>query len=106
MAEKIEVLSVRQSADYKAYIEALCRIAEEYVPRIRVQFAQRADEMYQDETVRKIVLAYGAEHEKLEARRLRDFTFAVEHPGTSLEHDCLNHARHYAQTVKMLFDIK
>ena len=104
----METMKITTSAEYKSYLKALCWIAESYVSRIRVQFAQKAFEMYQNETVRKIVLAYGVEHEKLEERRLRDFTFATEHPRNddSLEDDCLNNARHYALTVKMLFDIK
>ena len=106
--KKIETLKITQSEEYKSYLKSLCWIAEGYVSRIRVQFAQKAFEMYQNETVRKIVLAYGVEHEKLEERRLRDFTFATEHPANedSLEDDCLNNARHYAQTIKMLFEIK
>ena len=109
MNEKtIETLKITQSDEYKSYLKALCWIAADYVSRIRVQFAEKAFEMYQNETVRKIVLAYGVEHEKLEERRLRDFTFATEHPHSagSLEDDCLNNARHYAHTIKMLFEIK
>ena len=109
MNEKtIETLKITQSEEYKSYLKSLCWIAEGYVSRIRVQCAQKAFEMYQNETVRKIVLAYGVEHEKLEERRLRDFTFASEHPSNeySMDDDCLNNARHYAQTIKMLFEIK
>ena len=104
----IETLRITQSDEYKNYLKALCWIAEGYVSRIRVQFAQKAFEMYQNETVRKIVLAYGVEHEKLEERRLLDFTFFSEHPSNeySMDDDCLNNARHYEKTIKMLFEIK
>jgi hypothetical protein len=97
------------SDEYQAYMKALCRIASQYVSRIRVQFAEKAFEMFQNETVRKIVLAYGEEAEKLDERRLRDFRFAAEYRDTifeeSLNDDCLNAAHHYASTVKLLFDI-
>jgi hypothetical protein len=54
-------------------------------------------------------MAYAEEHEKLEARRLRDFMNVAEHGACSeesLNDDCLNNARHYAVTIKMLFEIK
>lgn len=104
-----EELKVIHSEEYKVYIKALCWVAEDYVSRIRVQFAEKAYEMYQNETVRKIVLAYGEEHEKLESRRLRDFMHVAEYGACtdeSLNDDCLNHASHYGATIKMLFEIK
>ena len=104
-----EELKVIHSEEYKVYIKALCWVAEDYVSRIRVQFAEKALEMYRNETVRKIVLAFGKEHEKLEERRLRDFMHAAEFGACtdeSLTDDCLNNARHYAATIKMLFEIK
>jgi hypothetical protein len=108
MENTIENLKIIHSAEYKRYIQSLCWIAEDYVERIRAQFAVKAFEMYQNETARKIVLAYGEEHEKREQDRLRDFSFASENPDScwSLKDNCLNHAEHYAQTVKMLFGIK
>ena len=93
---------------YKLYMKSLCWIASQYVSRIRVQFAEKAFEMYKDETVRKIVLAAGVEHDKLEARRLRDFNHVAEYGACSdesLNDDCLNHYSDYAHTVKMLFGI-
>lgn len=105
----VEELKTIASAEYKTYIKALCWIAEDYISRIRVQFAEKAFEMYGNETVRKIVMAYAEEHEKLEARRLRDFMNVAEHGACSeesLNDDCLNNARHYAATIKMLFEIK
>lgn len=104
----IEEMKIMHSEEYKAYIKALCWVAEDYISRIRVQFAEKAFEMYGNETVRKIVLAYGEEHEKLEERRLRDFTSVAQygsHTEESLNDDCLNNARHYAATIKMLFEI-
>lgn len=105
----IEAMKVMQSEDYKTYIKALCWVAEDYVSRIRVQFAKKAFEMYANETVRKIVMAYAKEHEALEERRLRDFRHVAEYGACtdeSLNDDCLNNARHYAATIKMLFEIK
>ena len=96
------------SEDYKEYLKALCHLASGYVSRIRVQFAEKAYEMYQNETVRRIVLAYGEEIEKLEHDRLKDFERAARYGACtveSLEDSCLNHADHYGQTLKMLFDI-
>lgn len=104
----VEELKVMNSEEYKEYIKALCWVAEKYVSRIRVQFAEKAFEMYRNETVRKIVLAYGAEHEELEERRLRDFKHVAcfgSHTAESLNDDCLNNAQHYAATIKMLFEI-
>ena len=105
----IEALKTIQSDEYKLYLKALCGIASDYISRIRVQFAEKAYEKYQDETIRMIVLAYGVEHDKLEARRLRDFSIVAESGAfsdESLNDDCLNNAKHYAATVKMLFGIK
>lgn len=105
----VEELKIINSDEYKAYIKALCWAAEGYISRIRVQFAEKAFEMYNNETVRKIVLAYGDEHEKLEERRLRDFTHVACYGAAtkdSLTDDCLNNAGHYQATIKLLFDIK
>lgn len=102
-------MQIVYSEEYKTYIEALCWVAEAYVSRIRVQFAEKAYQMYQNETVRKIVLAYGEEHKKLEERRLRDFASVARYGACSeesLNDDCLNNAKHYASTIKMLFEIK
>lgn len=102
-------LKITHSEEYKKYIEALCQLASGYVSRIRVQFAEKAYDMYQNETVRRIVLAYGEEIEKLRESRLNDFRFAADFGAVSqdsLEDFPLNNARHYGQTIKMLFDIE
>ena len=99
---------ITSSEEYKEYLAALCHLASGYVSRIRVQFAEKAYEMYQNETVRRIVLAYGEEYEKLEQSRLFDFRLTSEHGAVTpecLNDDCLNNARHYGNTIKMLFDI-
>ncbi len=99
---------ITQSDEYKMYIKALCRIASGYVPRIRVQFAEKAYDKYQDKTTRRIVLAYEKEAEKLDQYLLRWFSIASESDDFEeeiLKDDCLNHAMHYAATIKMLFDI-
>lgn len=96
------------SDDYNEYLKALCRLSSQYVSKIRVQFAEKAYEMYQNETVRRIVYAYGEEIEKLDSDRLREFIFAAKHGAISpesMDDSCSNHARHYAETIKMLFDI-
>lgn len=99
---------ITSSEEYKTYMKALCRLASGYVPRIRVQFAAKAYEKYQDETTRRIVLAYGEESEKHDEYLLRHFTLASEYETPEVhivENDILNNARHYASTIKMLFDI-
>jgi hypothetical protein len=104
-----EALKIIQDDEYKLYMKALCWIASQYVSKIRVQFAKKAFEMYKDETVRKIVLAAGIEHDKLEASRLRNFIHVAEYGACtdeSLTDDCLNCFSDYANTVKMLFCIK
>ena len=104
----LENLKIMHSEDYKDYLQALCWVSEEFVPRIRVQFAEKAFEMFADETVRKIVLACGEEYKKLKATRLRDFVSVSEHGAFSeysLTDDCLNHFKDYAATVYMLFEI-
>ena len=100
-----ERLHITQSEAYKTYIKALCRLACVYVPKIRKQFAEKAFELYQNETIRRLVIAYGEELEKLEESRLRDFTFAVNYPDTetSLEDTCLSNAGHFAETIKFFF---
>lgn len=98
----------RNTEEYKAYIKGLCLLASEYVSRIRLQFARKADAMYLDPTVRRLVIAYGEEIEKLNDSRLRDFRFHAEHPDldTDLDDNCLNNAYHYGQAIKLLFDIQ
>lgn len=105
----MERFRITHTEEYKAYLKALCRMASKWVPEIRVQYARKAYEMYADETVRRIVLEYGKEVEKLDEDRLRDFRFVSENPDfgpNHLEDSCLNHSGDYAQTVFMLFDIK
>ena len=105
----IERYTITSTDEYKAYLKALCRIASEYVSRIRVQFAEKAFDKYQDETLRRIVLTYGEEAEKLDEQRLFDFRCVSQYGAKSpdsLDDFCLNKAAHYAQTVFMLFDIE
>ena len=100
---------ITRTDEYKTYLSALCRLASGYVSRIRVQFADKAYEMYQDETVRRIVLAYAEEIVKLDAARLFDFRHVSEYGTDNTEclHDsCLNHAGAYGETIKMLFEIQ
>lgn len=106
-----EVLVIKHSEEYKAYLKALCRLASPYVTRIRAQYARKAFEMYQNETVRKIVLAYGEEAEDLDAHRMRDFEFIVDRPDyesaeETLKDWCLNKASSYAETIAFLFEIQ
>lgn len=101
--KKHEIL---HSAEYKSYIEALCRLASDYVPRIRRQFADKAFEMYQNETIRQLVAAYHREAKKLDESRLRDFEMVASDPTSyicQLEDTCLNHKKSYADTIKLFF---
>ena len=99
---------ITSSDEYKSYMKALCRLACEYVSEIRVQFADKAYDMSQDETVRKIVLEYGKEAEELDKDRLMDFRHISEFGPNEygMRDTCLNNARHYAKTIYMLFDIQ
>lgn len=99
---------ITHSDEYKEYMKALCRLACVYVSEIRVQFADKAYEMYQNETVRRIVLEYGKEAEKLDEDRLRSFRHISEYGPTDygMPDTCLSNAEHYAKTIYMLFDIK
>lgn len=104
----IEKLRITQSEEYKTYLSALCRLASGYVSRIRVQFAEKAYEKYADETIRRLVLAYGEEREALDASRLRDFTYVSEYGATTPEHlndSVLNKASSYGDAIRLLFDI-
>lgn len=100
--ERFEVI---HSAEYKAYIKALCHLASQYIPEIRRQFAAKAVELFQKETIRRLVLAYGEEAKKLEEERLREFTWAANYTESeySLEDSCLNNAGHYAAAIKLFF---
>ena len=105
----IENLRITQSEEYKQYMKALCKLASGYVSRIRVQFAEKAFDKFQDATTRRIVIEYGKEAEKLEADRLRDFRHVSEFGATTPEHlndSCLNRASDYQHTAFMLFDIE
>lgn len=100
--------STIHSDEYKAYLAALCDLASNYISEIRVQFATKAYEKYQDPTVRRLVLAYGEEVRKLREDRLRDFAWVENHSFVGADHlhdSCLNNARHYAEAIHLLFDI-
>lgn len=99
---------ITHSDEYKEYMKALCRLACVYVSEIRVQFADKAYEMYQNETVRRIVLKYGKEAEKLDKDRLFDFMHISEYGPRDygMPDTCLSNAKHYAATIYMLFDIQ
>ena len=102
-------INITNTPEFKTYIESLCRLASDYVPRIRVQFAEKAVEKFQDETIRKLVLAYGDEMKKLDASRLQDFMWRAKDHGCmahNLEDSCLNHAKSYHDAIKFLFEIQ
>lgn len=99
---------ITRTEEYKKYISALCRLASDYVSCIRVQFAEKAYDMYQNETIRQIVFAYADEIERLDRDRLRDFWYVSEHGATtseSLNDSCMNKAKSYGDTIKLLFGI-
>lgn len=105
-----EELKIKQSEEYKEYLKALCRWSSQFVTRIRAQYARKAFQMYQNETVRRIVLAYGEEAEDLDKHRLQDFDFIADHPEhetaeVALEDWCLNKANSYGETIALLFEI-
>lgn len=99
-----------RTEEYQAYSKALCRLASGYVSSIRILFATQAFEKYEDPTIRRLVLEYGKECEKLDRQRLRDFeNYALldddEYHSECLEDSCLNNARHYEEAIKLLFGI-
>ena len=99
---------ITNSEEYKQYIKALCHLASGYISQIRVQFAEQAYDMYANETIRSLVLAYGEEYEKREARRLRDFSHVSQFGAVtdeSLEDSVLNNTHEYAEAIKFLFKI-
>ena len=101
-----ERFEITHSVEYKAYIEALCHLASKYVPKIRRQFAAKSVELFQNETIRRLVLAYGEEAKKEERELLQEFTWAANSPESglySLETSCLNNAAHYAEAIKLFF---
>lgn len=96
------------SDEYKEYLAALCRLASGYVSRIRVQFAVKAYEKYADETLRRIVYAYGEECVKLDKERQKEFEYVSKYGPVTEDHladSCLIHANEYGRTIYMLFDI-
>lgn len=106
--EKEQDYKIKNSESYKLYLAALCKLASQYVSSIRVQFAEKAYEMYANETVRKLVLAYGLEVEGLEKDRLRSFRYVSEYGATTPEHlndSCLNNAHNYGAAIRFLFGI-
>lgn len=102
-------LSITLSEEYKAYLSALSKLSSKWVTRIRLQFARKAYNCYQDETIRKLVLAYGEETKKREADRLRNFEYAAEWSDCSEDHledsHCLIHDEEYGRALYLLFDI-
>lgn len=102
-----EKFEITHSEEYKSYLWALCRLSSVYVSEIRRKFASKAYEQYQNETVRKLVLAYGEEARKLDENRIREFEWAANYPDHeySLEDSCLNKAGSYADAIKFFFEI-
>lgn len=102
--------SIIHSEEYKEYIYALYRCSSCWIDELRIQYAQKAYEMYKNETIRKIVLEYGKEIKKADEYNLRRFTWAAEDPDTStssdVRGDCLNKAGSLADTIYFLFDIQ
>lgn len=102
-----------QSEVYKDYMKALALYTRGYVPRIRCKFAAKAEEMYHNETVRKLVLAYGREYEKRELDYICNFKRTVDNfepelietMEESFEDSCLNKAASYGDAIKLLFGI-
>lgn len=108
-----ERMHTTQSPEYRQYLKSLARMASHWVPKIRLQYAEKAYEMYQDPTVRKIISAYQAEIDKLDDDLYRGFLNASEYPDypdnlklCHMETSCLNHAADYAQTIFLLFGIE
>lgn len=107
-------ISVLLSEEYKQYIEALSDCACYYVERIRVQFAEKAYQNYFNETIKKLVLAYGEQAEKLRKERARDFAFAVEYfedyadegKTVHIDDSCINKTKSYREALYLLFDIQ
>ena len=99
-------VKVTQSEEYKTYVAALARLSSQYVAEIRRQYAAKAYELYAVEPVRRLVLAYWAEVQKLDADRIRAFTWAAldDAPeAASLEDFCLNKAGAYATAISFYF---
>lgn len=101
--------TITNSEEYKEYISALCRCSSQWVASIQIQYARKAYQMYQNETVRKLVLEYGRQIEKLDKTLLDQFRWACrdgdEARETSLYGDCLNLSGSLAKTIHYLFDI-
>ena len=102
-------LSITLSEEYKEYLAALSKLSATWVPRIRIQFARKAYNFYQNETIRKLVLAFGEETKKREDDRLRNFEYAAEWNDCSEDHledsHCLIHDGEYARALFLLFEI-
>ena len=103
-------LKITLSQEYKDYLAILSELSSCWVSRIRMQFARKAYNMYQDETIRKLVFAYGEEHKKREDERIRQFSFAAEWLDRDDDYlrdsHCLIHDEEYRQTLYFLFEIE
>ena len=107
-----ETFEIVHTEEFKKYMTALCRLSSEYVSRIRVQFAEKAFEMYKNETIRTLVLAFGREYEKREKWRLQDFCHVAEYgsgnyeqPENALKDSSITKANEYGEAIKLLFGI-
>ena len=104
----IERMETIRTPEYKTYTAALCRLASQFVPHIRRQFADKALDLYNNESVRRLVIAYGEEAKKLDDYRLREFELVASPPGEhphELNDDCLNRAKSYADTIRFFFEV-
>ena len=110
-----ERIKLTHQEDYEKYIKGLAHVSERWVAHIREQFARKAVEMFKNETVRKLVLAFEDEYEKLQDDYARSFRWAANHYAVveeddnynpSLETSCLNKAESYADAIWLLFGIE
>ena len=103
-------LSITLSEEYKQYIEILSDLSSHWVPSIRLQFAKKAYNCYQDPSIRKLVFAYGEDAVKRRRERYRQFEFAAEWHDCDESYledsNCLIHDSEYRRALFLLFEIE
>lgn len=104
-----KIRAITLSDEFREYTDALCEYASNFVPEIREQFAEKAFEMYQNESVRKLVLAYGKDAEERRKNRKKYFQWACESAATGesckYSIDLMNSAlaKNYGDAIWLLF---
>jgi hypothetical protein len=97
--KKIQDIEIISTKEFKEFIEDLAYFANNYITKIRRQLTENAFEIYQNETVKKMLHEYRVLAEK----DLKDLIYGMQHqienPDSNCNLDSLSGANHYSNVL-------